>query len=145
VRREWVPSAVAGGIAILLVWLAGDPLALRPEDIAPGGSVWWGGEAFLRVPDMRLLEPAASLDSFPQLFRWAPVRGALEYEITVGPDDRDRPPLFRQRGPGNSLEVTLEAGAEAPAPGSYVWEVRALRDREILARGVARFQVRPSS
>ena len=144
-RREWVPSAVAGGIAILLVWLAGDPLALRPQDVEPGGGVWWGGETFLRVPNVKLHEPLATSDSFPQVFRWAPVEGALEYEITVGPDERDRPPLFRQRGPGNSLEVALESGAAPPPPGAYVWEVRALRNREILARGVARFQVRPSS
>ena len=141
-RRAWIPSAVAGATAIVLLWLAGDPLALRPGDVGSGGSIWWGGDAFLRVPKMRLLEPAASVDSFPREFRWAPVQGALDYEITVGPDDRDQAPLFCQRGPGNSLEVSLEEGAEPPPAGSYVWEVRALAGSKILARGVARFQTR---
>jgi len=147
-RREWIPSAVAGAIALVLIWLAGDPLALRPADVAPGGSVWWGGDAFLRVPKIRLLSPPASvdsaptsLDSFPHEFRWEPVDGALEYEITAGPDDRDREPLFRQRGPGNSLEVSLQEGVEPPPPGNYVWEVRALNGSQILARGLARFQL----
>jgi hypothetical protein len=141
-RREWIPSAVAGAIAIILLWLAGDPLALRPKDVAPGGGAWWGGEAFLRVPKIRILQPSGSVDSFPREFRWDPVEGAALYEITVGPDDRDKPPLFRQRGPGNSLEVSLEEGAQLPPPGSYVWEVRALSSSKILARGLARFEVR---
>lgn len=140
-RREWIPTAVAGAIALVLIWLARDPLALRPGDLEPGGSLWWGGDAFLRVPKIRLLSPPASVDSFPREFRWAPVDGAVEYVITVGPDDRNREPLFRQRGPGNSLEVSLQEGVEPPPPGNYVWEVRALDGSKILARGLARFQL----
>jgi hypothetical protein len=140
-RREWIPSAVAAAIAILLIWLAGDPLALRPADVAPGGSAWWGGDAFLRVPRIPLLAPALSVDSFPREFRWAPVEGALEYEITVGLDDRHHAPLFRQRGPGNSLEVSLAEEMERPRAGNYVWEVRALNGSKILARGLGRFQL----
>ncbi|HET9888495.1 MAG TPA: hypothetical protein VFR10_13390 [bacterium] len=132
---------MAAAIAVVLIWLSGDPLALRPADVAPGGSAWWGGDAFLRVPRIRLLSPPPTVDSFPREFRWDPIEGALEYEITVGADDRNRAPLFRQRGPGNSLEVSLVEGVESLPAGNYVWEVRALNGSKILARGLGRFQL----
>lgn len=140
-KREWVPTAVAGGIAILLVWLAGDPLALRPEDVRVGGPLWWGDPAFLRVPKIALLEPRGDVSGFPRSFRWRSVPGASAYEITVGRDVPGAPPLVRQRGTSTSLEIAVLDSASAPGWGSYAWDVRATRGEEILARGLGRFRV----
>ncbi len=140
-KREWVPAAVAGGIAVLLVWLAGEPLALRPEDVRVGGPIWWGDAAFLRVPNVVVREPSGDVPAFPSEFRWAEIERADAYEITVGPDVPGAPPLFRRRGPGAGLSLEISDSARTPSRGDYVLEVRALRGEEILARGVGRVRV----
>jgi hypothetical protein len=141
VNREWTPTAVAGGIAILLVWLAGDPLALRPEDVRPGGPLWWAGPAFLRVPEVRLIEPRGDVPTFPARFRWGSVPGASAYELSVGPDSPGSPPLIRREEIGTQVEVGELSGDASFAAGDFVWEIRARRGGDYVARSVARFRV----
>jgi hypothetical protein len=123
-----------------LVWLAGDPLALRPEDVREGGRLWWAGEAFLRVPAVRMLEPRGDVAAFPSRFRWGTVPGATLYELAFGPDAPGAPPLARSSGASPNVDLVLEP-ASIPGTGAYVWEVRARRGEDYLARGVGRFRV----
>jgi hypothetical protein len=136
-RREWIPFAVAAVIALIMVWLAGAPLELRPGDLRPGRP-----GAVSAVGTVALLAPAGEVEAFPAIFRWAPVPGAEVYEITVGPAHPDSAPLFRQRGPTNELGVEMGPGSEPPPPGDYLWEVRALAGDRVLGRGIGTFHVR---
>lgn len=140
-RRPWAPAAVAGALALVLVWLSADPLALRPQDVEPGGPLWWGGDLFLRVPKIVLHEPRGDLAKFPRRFRWSAVDGADSYEVLFGEDRRGSPPLARTRRSGTFLDLAFEDSSATPGYGDYVWDVRARRGEEILARGLARFRV----
>ncbi len=140
-ERGWLPTALAGGIAILLVWLAGDPLALRPEDVRAGGPLWWGGDAFLRVADVAMIEPRDDQPAFPSRFRWRAVPGANDYEIAIGRDSPGSRALMRRSVVTTSVEIGIGAGMPSPGPGDYVWEVRARRGQEYVARSVTRFRV----
>jgi hypothetical protein len=126
---------------LVLIWLAGDPLALRPEDVREDGPLWWAGDAFLRVPAVRMLEPRGDVSGFPSRFRWKKVPGATLYELALGPDVRGAAPLARTSGASPSVDVVLDPGMPAPRPGDYVWEIRARRGEDYLARGVARFRL----
>jgi hypothetical protein len=117
-----MPVGVAAGLGLLMVWLAGAPLA-------PGAPAL-----------MALFAPHGELAEFPSRFSWSEVSGANLYEIFVAPADVEAEPLFRQRGPSPILDLAFEDGAEPP-PGDYVWEVLALRDGRPIARGAASFTV----
>jgi len=120
-RKSWLPAAFAAVVALILLWLADAPL-----------------ERASGIGQVRLTEPAARVEAFPRRFAWEPVPGADAYEITVGsPEGR---PLFRQRGTSCVLDLVFEPGAE-PAPGDYLWEVRALRRGRVIARGLGSFRV----
>ena len=123
---QLAPMATAVAMSAAMLWLAGDPF--RP---LPGAST--------ALPPLRLLEPAGNVDAFPRRFSWEEIPGAVEYEITVGDEDR-RTTLFRQRGRVAGLDLDFAEGAEPPG-GRYVWEVVALGDSLALARGVGRFEV----
>jgi hypothetical protein len=123
------PIVFATGFAALMLWLAGDPFGPR-----------LGDPPFLT--SMTLTEPHGDHDRFPRAFAWAPVTGAQEYEITVTSPAEKRL-LFRQRGTTTRLDLQVAAGAEPP-PGSYVWEVVALRGGLAIARGEGRFAVSPA-
>jgi hypothetical protein len=129
-RIEWEPTLVALAIAMVLLWLAGGPLTLPESFSGPDP-----------IPAFALLAPSGELPAFPREFRWLPVPGADVYEVTVIPANGGAP-LFRQRGPTTIVEVEVEPGLEPP-PGSYVWEVVALRSGEEIARGARSFDVAP--
>ena len=120
--RDWVPAAFAAGLAALMIWLAGEPLA--PP-----------GEARLE-----LLAPRGEVPEFPRRFAWTELPGATLYEIFVAPATPGAQPVFRQRGPSSVLTLEFDDGAEPP-PGRYGWEVLALRDERILARASGAFSV----
>jgi len=131
-RIEWQPSFVAAAIAMLLWWLAQSPFEI-PEEPSGGHRV--------AAPAFALVAPMGELSAFPREFRWLPVPGAEIYEVTVTAHGADSP-LFRQRGTTTILAVDVEPG-RVPPPGTYVWEVVALRDGVELARSSRTFDVAP--
>ena len=122
-HRDWVPIGIAATLAALMLWLAGAPLApvAQPATLV-------------------LLAPRGETPAFPRRFEWSEVPGTSLYEISVTPEGPGADPLFRQRGPSARVDLSFDAGAE-PAPGAYVWEVRALQEGRTIARASGSFRV----
>lgn len=142
-RRDWIPTGVALGIALVLWGLSGDPFALRPIDVEPGGPLWWGSPAFLHVSPLQMVEPRGTLREFPVVFRWGAYSDAAHYEVTCGPDQWGAKPLFRQVQSSTKLEIA--PGTLRVPPGNYLWEVRARAAGSYAARGLVHFRIDPTA
>jgi len=125
------PLIVAAALGAAMVWLARGPFdaPAKTERVA--------------VPNIVIELPKGVVGSFPRRFSWHPVNGAEYYEITVA-NESERRTLFRQRGNVAGLDLTIAKEAEPP-PGSYLWEVLAVKGGVPVGRGVGRFVVQPDS
>ena len=88
ISKPWLPTVVAGLIAVTMLWLASNPFA-------PTNAV-----QTVAVPALALLVPGASAPTFPDTFEWAAVSDADAYVISVHAltDEGTQELLFRQRG-----------------------------------------------
>ncbi len=97
---RWLPTAVAVGLSMLMLWLAGAPF-----------EAWVMGA----LPRIEFVSPGEAPVVFPRNFEWRPVHGAEIYEISVarvtGPEADRGEWVFRQRGVTPSLTLTIDLGA----------------------------------
>lgn len=130
ISKPWLPTVIAGLIAVAMLWLASNPFV-------PTNAV-----QTVAVPTLALLAPGASAATFPETFEWAAVSGADAYVISVHAltEAGTQELLFRQRGSTTALELAWDEGGAPPA-GRYTWEVLALRLEMPVAVGTGEFVV----
>ncbi len=135
-RRTWAPRAAAVAAAAILLVAGG--LWVRSTLESPAARVERGGTSAMEALSPL---PGAVVEPSRISFLWSAVAGADRYIVRI--EDSEGLPVaeFTSRRAGEP--IPWPAATPTPAPGRYLWSVRALAlDRELAGTRPVAFEVR---
>jgi hypothetical protein len=139
-RWGWGTAAAAVAclvlVSVITVWNPRQEPRLAPE-LTPGGAPSLrGGEPISSLPELTSPAPGATLGAQNLEFRWKPVEGAREYEISIVTSAGDL--VWEKRTDGTS--ATAPPGL-LPGHKYFVWIRAYMRDDKALRSGSVPFVI----
>lgn len=114
--KQWVTAAVTA--ALLLVVVLG--VAPRLHRTVPAFT--FSGDETVRGETLALLSPSGDVAAAPATFSWKPVRGTVEYTITLASGSET---LWTATTPDATITLPDGVKAKLAAGAAYSWQVKA--------------------